>query len=74
MNTVTYTNLDYKLFDQYMEDARFLGLSLVSFNVLTSGLTLVLKGEPSMTLAFKKWLDNQNNWTDESIANRRVVS
>jgi len=74
MNTVTYTNLDYKLFDQYMEDARFLGLSLVSFNVLTSGLTLVLNGEPSMTLAFKKWLDNPNNWTNESIANGRNVT
>jgi len=74
MNTVTYTNLDYKFFDQYMEDARFLGLSLVSFNVMTSGLTLVLKGDPKMTLAFKKWLDNPNNWTKESIANGRVVS
>ena len=70
MNTVTATfaNLDFNLFDQYMTDARFLGLKLVSFRSEDEKyLNLVLQGNYEMIKTFTNWINNPSNWTKEAL-------
>lgn len=75
MNTVTATfaNLDYKNFDQHMEDARFLNLIMKSFKVVDNkDLTLELRGNYEMIKSFTTWLNNPDNWTEESLKAARA--
>ena len=77
MNTVTATfaNLDVKLFDQYMEDARFLGLRLVSFRGEDSRyLDLTLRGNYEMIKTFTNWINNASNWTAEALEDAAIMA
>lgn len=76
MNTVTatFSNLDFKHFDQYKEDAVFLGLSMISFRVEDfKYVTFELKGNYEMIKAFTSWIDNADNWTDEALEDAKIM-
>lgn len=67
--TATFSNLDYTNFDQHMEDAAFLNLSMVSFRVEDDKLLdLVLRGNYEMIKTFTSWVNNPANWTKEALA------
>ena len=77
MNTVTATfaNLDFNLFDQYMADAKFLGLKLVSFRGEDSRyLDLTLRGNYEMIKTFTNWINNASNWTEEALEDAAIMA
>ena len=70
MNTVTatFSNLDYANFDQYIQDADFLRLQMVSFSVEDElYVTMVLKGDYEMIKTFDSWIHNEENWIKETV-------
>ena len=76
MNTVTatFSNLDFKNFDQYKEDAAFLGLSMIRFRVEDFKLvTFELKGNYEMIKTFTTWINNPQNWTDEALEDNKIM-
>jgi hypothetical protein len=76
MNTVTatFSNLDFKNFDQYKEDAAFLGLSMIRFRVEDFKLvTFDLKGNYEMIKTFTTWINNPQNWTDEALEDNKIM-
>ena len=77
MNTVTatFSNLDFKNFDQYKEDAVFLGLSMIRFRVEDFKLvTFDLKGNYEMIKTFTAWVNNPQNWTDEALEDSKIMA
>jgi hypothetical protein len=59
----TFSNLDYQLFDQYMDDRKFLNLEMVSFKVVDdSDLELTLSGNKEMLTSFNNFLQCESNW------------
>ena len=67
-STKTFQTLDYKLFNQYMQDAKFLNLKLVSFRVKSEKeLDLTLSGNSEMLKTFDGWLNHAANWTKEAL-------
>ena len=67
-STKTFQTLDYKLFDQYMQDAKFLNLKLVTFRVKNEKeLDLTLSGNSEMLKTFTSWINNRSNWTKEAL-------
>jgi hypothetical protein len=77
MNTVTatFSNLDFKNFDQYKEDAVFLGLSMIRFRVEDFKLvTFDLKGDYEMIKTFTGWINNPQNWTDEALEDSKIMA
>ena len=76
MNTVTatFSNLDFKHFDQYKEDAAFLGLSMIRFRVEDfKTVTFDLKGNYEMIKTFTTWINNPQNWTDEALEDNKIM-
>jgi len=76
MNTVTatFSNLDYKNFDQYKEDAAFLGLSMIRFRAEDFKLvTFDLKGNYEMIKTFTGWINNPQNWTDKALEDFKIM-
>lgn len=73
MNTVTFF-LESKHFYQYLEDAKFLGLKIVSTSQMGESLTLVLSGSNEMLKTFRNWLDNAKNWTDEALEDAKIMA
>ena len=54
--TRLFTGLDYKNFDQHIEDMKFLNLTMVSFRVEDEKLLeLTLQGKSEMLKAFSGW-------------------
>ena len=77
MNTVTatFSNLDFNNFDQYKEDAAFLGLSMIRFRVEDFKLvTFDLKGNYEMIKTFTNWINNPQNWTDEALKDSKIMT
>jgi len=77
MNTVTatFSNLDFKHFDQYKEDCAFLGLSMIRFSVEDFKLvTFDLKGNYEMIKTFTSWINNPQNWTDEALEDSKIMA
>ena len=71
MNTVTTTfdNLDYANWDQYILDANFMSLRMVSFHIEENwDLSMTFKGDCKKIKAFGKWLVNQKNWPKRTLA------
>jgi hypothetical protein len=61
--TATFANLDYVNFDQHMEDAKFLGLKMVSFRVENDLLlNLVLSGNLPMLKSMANFINCKANW------------
>jgi hypothetical protein len=61
--TRLFTGLDYKNFDQHIEDMKFLNLTMVSFKVDDTELELTLQGNPEMLKTFYGWIKNAVNWS-----------
>ena len=67
--TKTFANLDYSLFLQYTDDARFLNLRMVSFRVADEkNLTLELSGNSDMIKTFTNWIGNPSNWAQQALS------
>ena len=74
MNKATFLNLDYKFFDQYMADAKFLNLKLVSWRVEDNKwLNLELKGDSLMLKTFDNWLHEPRNWTETALEDAKIM-
>ena len=76
MNIVsaTFSNLEFKHFEQHKEDAAFLGLSMTWFRVEDFKLlTFELKGNYEMIKTFTGWVNTPSNWTDEALEDARIM-
>ena len=72
--TATFENFDFQFFDQYKEDAVFLGLRMLRFRVEDFKLvTFELKGNYEMIKTFTGWINNPQNWTDEALEDAKIM-
>jgi hypothetical protein len=72
--TATFENLDFAFFDQYKEDATFLGLKMLRFRVEDfKYVTFDLRGDYEMIKAFTNWVENPGNWTEEALEDVRIM-
>ena len=72
--TATFENLDFQFFDQYKEDAVFLGLRMLRFRVEDfKTVTFDLRGNYEMIKTFTNWVNNPNNWTVEALEDSRIM-
>ena len=72
--TATFANLDFAFFDQYKEDAKFLGLNMIRFRVEDfKYVTFDLCGNFEMIKTFTTWVENPDNWTEEALEDNRIM-